>query len=177
LKFKLDSVLIDSNHIHIFSSWIDKKDSSHYNKKSNPYVFKLLHRSSQDGFDPASFHRNCDNKGATIWVAKVQGSTQLVGGYNPLDWDKHSGWKQTADSFVFNFTNGKNISTAELSYSSNRQHSVYCSKSYGPHTSSLQSSFDNKWSYYESSINYHPKIGIPANFTVENYEIFQVITK
>src|ERR1044071_2523427 len=28
LKFKLDSTLIESDHIPLFSSWIDKKDSS-----------------------------------------------------------------------------------------------------------------------------------------------------
>ena len=86
---KLDSTIIDeSNHVPLFASWIDKKDSSHYNKQKFPYRFKLLYRSSRDGQDTKSFHRNCDNKGATIWVAKVQGSTQLVGGYNPLDWGR-----------------------------------------------------------------------------------------
>src|SRR5688572_19069725 len=79
LKFELDSTLIKSDHIPLFSSWIDKKGSSHYDKKNNPYNFKLLHRSSRDGFDVKAFHRNCDGKGATIWIAKVQGSTQLVG--------------------------------------------------------------------------------------------------
>src|SRR3954465_2181416 len=32
-KFKLDSNLIEPDRIQLFSSWIDKKDSSHYNKK------------------------------------------------------------------------------------------------------------------------------------------------
>src|SRR2546421_4557371 len=97
LKFKLDSSLIESKHIPIFSSWIDRKDSSHYDKKDIPYDFKLLYHSSMDGFDNASFHRKCDNNGATIWVAKIQGSTQLLGGYNPLDWNGNRVWKKTAD--------------------------------------------------------------------------------
>src|SRR2546429_2247858 len=41
LKFKLDSTLIELNHISLFSSWIDRKKSSHYNKKRIPYDFKL----------------------------------------------------------------------------------------------------------------------------------------
>src|SRR5204862_6188278 len=106
-KPKLDSTLIKSNHIPLIASWIYKKDSSHYNNKNNPYEFKLLYRSNRDGFNTASFHRNCDNKGATIWVAKIQGSTQLIGGYNPLDWSSDSVWKNTSDSFLFNFTDGK----------------------------------------------------------------------
>src|SRR5437016_1444262 len=68
----LDSTLIKSNHPPIFASWIDKKDSSHYNKKNIPYDFKLLYRSSRDGIDTESFHRNSDDKGATIYVAKIK---------------------------------------------------------------------------------------------------------
>src|SRR5437016_2405492 len=45
LKFKLDFKL---EYISIFSSWIDKKDSSHYNKKNIPYKFNLLYRASRD---------------------------------------------------------------------------------------------------------------------------------
>src|SRR5205814_2234679 len=99
LKFKPDSTLIESSHIPVFASWIDKKESSHYNKKDIPYNFKLLYRSSRDGIGTDSFHRNCDNKRATIWVAKIKDSTQLIGGYNPLDWSGNSLRKSTADSF------------------------------------------------------------------------------
>src|SRR5205085_2289788 len=48
LKFKLDSTLINSKHIPLFASWIDKKGSSYYNNKTAPYEFKLLYRSSRD---------------------------------------------------------------------------------------------------------------------------------
>src|SRR5204863_98218 len=96
LKFKLDSTLIKSKHIPLFASWIDRKDSSHYNNNNKiPYDFKLLYRANKDGFNGASFHKNCDNKGATIWVAKIQGTTQLIGGYNPLDWSGNGVCKKT----------------------------------------------------------------------------------
>ena len=84
LGFKLDSNLVKPEHIPIFSSWIDKKDSSHYNKKKNPYKFNLLYRASRDGNTAAAFHEKCDNKGATIVIAKVQNSEKIVGGYNLL---------------------------------------------------------------------------------------------
>src|SRR5436305_11857736 len=41
LKFELDSALIKPEHVAIFSSWIDKKNSSHYNEKNIPYKFNL----------------------------------------------------------------------------------------------------------------------------------------
>src|SRR5256886_13193932 len=131
LRFS-NSTLIQSKHIPLFASWIDRKDSSHYNNKNIPYDFKLLYNSSRDGFDAASFHRNCDNKGATIWVAKIQGLTQLIGGYNPLDWSGH-GSKTTTDSFLFNFTDEKNISTAKLGYVKDPSSAVYCYNDQGPH--------------------------------------------
>src|SRR5207248_3277965 len=145
LKFKLDSNLIESKHIPIFASWIDKKEASHYNKKKIPYDFKLLYRSSRDGFDSRTFHGNCDNKGATIWVAKVQGSTQLIGGYNPLDWSGNGVWKSTTDSFIFNFTDGKNTSTAKLGYVNSVNYAVYCRNDFGPYMGDLYYYSNNCW--------------------------------
>ena len=55
MRFKLNSTLIESKHIPLFASWIDKKDSSHYNKKRIQYDFQLLYRSSRDGFDTQFF--------------------------------------------------------------------------------------------------------------------------
>jgi hypothetical protein len=170
-----DSTLVKSSHIPLFVSWIDKKDSSHYNKKNIPYEFKLLYRSSRDGNGTDSFHEHCDNKGATIWVAKIKNTTQLIGGYNPLDWSGNS-WKTTADSFIFNFTNGKLISTAELGYVNNTRYAVYCDSVYGPTMGNLQCN-KNNWSYYGGGGCYHPKLLIPTSFTVEDYEVFQVIKK
>src|SRR5438034_8487106 len=33
-RFKLHSTLIQSKHVPLFASWIDRKDSSHYNNKN-----------------------------------------------------------------------------------------------------------------------------------------------
>ncbi|CAB4383846.1 unnamed protein product [Rhizophagus irregularis] len=174
LKYHLDSILIEPDSILLLTSWIDKKDSSHYDKKNVPYDFKLLYRSSRDGIDSNSFHTNCDNKGATIWVAKIKDSTQLVGGYNPLDWSGDSGYKATVNSFLFSTTDGKNISTAKLSYVNMTSCAIYCSRAHGPSMGNLNCINDN-WLYnsYDNGDRY-PKIGIPAHFIVENYEVFQV---
>ncbi|EXX65011.1 hypothetical protein GLOIN_2v93702 [Rhizophagus irregularis DAOM 181602=DAOM 197198] len=176
-KYQLDSTLIGSNYIPIFASWVDKMDSSYYNRKNIPYDFKLLNRSSQDGNNISSFHKNCVNKGATIWIGKIKNSAQLIGGYNPLDWDQSFSWKTTADSFLFNFTNGKDFSTAKRSYVSMQNMAVYCSPNHGTTMGNLQH-YKNSWSYNNSDNgNRYPKIGIPENFEVEDYEVFQVIKK
>ncbi|CAB4383854.1 unnamed protein product [Rhizophagus irregularis] len=80
---QIGSTLIGSRHIPLFASWIDKKDSLHYNKKNTPYNFNLLYRSSRDGIDTRSFHRNCDNKGATIYIENF--STAKVSYVNKQD--------------------------------------------------------------------------------------------
>jgi hypothetical protein len=177
LKYQLDSTLIEPNSLPLFVSWIDKQDSTQCNKKNIPYEFKLLYRSSRDGIGSDSFHRNCDNKGATIWIAKIKDSTQLIGGYNPIDWGGNGGYKATSDSFLFNFTNGKNISTAKLSYVNNKSCAIYCNHTHGPSMGNLNCINDN-WLYnnYDNG-NRYPKIGIPGNFIIENYEVFQVIKK
>ena len=133
-----------------------------------------MYHSGRDGFDAASFHRNCDNKGATIWVAKIQGSTQLIGGYNPLDWSGNFVWKTTTDSFLFNFTDRKNISTAKLGFANNPTYAVGCSSNLGPQMGNFYCCGDNSWDNYGK---HYPNVGIPKRFTVENYEVFQVIKK
>ncbi|RGB43756.1 hypothetical protein C1646_797950 [Rhizophagus diaphanus] len=174
---QIDSTLIGSRHIPLFASWIDKKDSSHYNKKDTPYNFNLLYRSSRDGIDTRSFHRNCDNKGATIYIVKIKNSTQLVGGYNPLDWNGGL-WKTTADSFLFNFTDKQNVSTAKVSYVNIQDHAVYCYHNWGPTIGNLYCDSNNRWYYkiYSEGERY-PNIGIPTRFEVEDYEVFQVVRK
>jgi hypothetical protein len=179
LKLNVNSNLIEPNHLILFTSWIDKKDPSSYNRRKFPYDFKLLYRSSEDGFNSESFHKNCDNKGATIWVAKIWRSSQLIGGYNPLDWNGN-GWKNTLDSFLFSFKDGKNISTAKLGYVKDANRSVYCGKNFGPHMGDLNCAYyirsPNKWYYYGGDS--YPNIGIPTdNITVEDYEVFQIIKK
>ncbi|GET57400.1 BTB/POZ protein [Rhizophagus irregularis DAOM 181602=DAOM 197198] len=61
---------------------------------------------------------------------------------------------QTKWNFFYKFTDGKNISTAKLGYVKKPNYAIYCDNSQGPH------------------------MGIPtSNFSVDYYEVFQVIIK
>ncbi|CAI2177457.1 5793_t:CDS:2 [Funneliformis geosporum] len=79
-----------------------------------PYDFKLIYRATKDDMSQAAFHQNCDNKGATVVIVKINDSEQIVGGYNPFVWDLTSGWRRTYDSFIFLFKNGMDLKTAKL---------------------------------------------------------------
>src|SRR5581483_3799679 len=109
LGFKLDSTLVKPEHIPIFSSWIDKKEPLYYNKRNNPYKFNLLYRASRDGNTVKAFHEKCDNKGATVVIAKIQNSEKIIGGYSPLFWDSSNSHKYTNDSFIFSFVDRNNL--------------------------------------------------------------------
>src|SRR6266542_4458936 len=69
-KSRYDSVIITHQNFAMLASWIDKKEYTRY----IPYNFKLLYRGNKDGNTSVAFHARCDNKGATIVVAKIQNS-------------------------------------------------------------------------------------------------------
>src|SRR6266536_4663985 len=128
------STIIKSQHLNIFANWIDKKEILDYNKVERiPYIFKLIYRASRDGYTAAAFHEKCDNKGATIVIVKDTNSEQIIGGYNPLQWDSSNSYKSTNDSFIFLFKNRTNLQSAKVGYKNNRDNrSIYCNSVYGP---------------------------------------------
>ncbi|CAB4430713.1 unnamed protein product [Rhizophagus irregularis] len=60
-----------------------------------------------------------------------------------------------------------------MSYVNMQNKAVFCGNGYGPAMGNLYCN-DNDWSYRNSNNeNRYPKIGIPAKFEVEDYEVFQ----
>jgi hypothetical protein len=174
-KNTYDSILIKPQHFAIFSGWIEKKNDSHYNARNIPYNFNLLYRASRDGNTAAAFHAKCDNKGATIVIAKITNSEQIVGGYNPLFWNEKSNTnKSTSDSFIFTLT----TQTAKVSYSNGDPNSIQNYSVHGPvfGTSDL---YENNGTSWCSNPHSYPKIDeMPiGKFHVDDYEVFQVIKK
>ncbi|RIA84114.1 hypothetical protein C1645_430427 [Glomus cerebriforme] len=175
---KFNSNLIKTVHFAIFSSWIEKKGDSYYNTRNIPYNFNLLYRASRDGNTIAAFHTKCDNKGATIVIAKITNLEQIVGGYNPLNWDSTSGYKHTNDSFIFSFTDRNNIQTAKMTFSNDGNNSIYCGSNFGP-IFGPQDLYELKNGTWGSDQSAYPKIdGMPTGgFNVDDYEVFQVVKK
>jgi hypothetical protein len=174
-----DSVVVNNNHFAIFSSWIEKKNNSSYNVKNIPYNFKLLYRSSRDGNAVSAFHEKCDNQGATIVIVKIKNSNQIVGGYNPLNWDLSNSWKSTYDSFIYSFANKDNLQSAKVGYNNDDKYSIFGGYiNYGPlfgvgHDLGFR---DNKW--YRNKSRSYPDVGIPLNnFDVDDFEVFQIVKK
>jgi len=179
-KFVSDSILVEPQHFAIISSWINKKENLHYNLRNVPYKFNLLYRASRDGKTAAAFHEKCDNKGATIVVAKVNNSEQIVGGYNPLLWDKSNSYKSTEDSFIFSFVNRTNTQTAKVGYVKKQMFydAIYCHSGYGPAfgDDDIYCSSDGSWN--ANNPTSYSQIDITnGQFYTDDYEVFQVIKK
>ena len=70
----------------------------------NPYFFKRIFCRSVDGFEQAIFKDKCIGKGATVFVIRAKDTGEILGGYNPLSWQRSKVWFDTNDSFIFAIT-------------------------------------------------------------------------
>ncbi|RHZ73753.1 hypothetical protein Glove_229g81 [Diversispora epigaea] len=104
---ELISTIINEAHVAEISSWIDRK-STIYTLTNVPYKLQLILRGSEDGFQPQTFWDICDRHAGTIVIAKVAGTDEILGGYNPLAWDNSTEgiYMETNDSFIFSLKNG-----------------------------------------------------------------------
>ncbi|RHZ87650.1 hypothetical protein Glove_33g213 [Diversispora epigaea] len=188
------STIISEDHAAEISNWIDRKTAT-YSTTNIPYKFELILRGTRDGLAPQTFWNICHGHVCTIVVAKVKGTDEIIGGYNPLTWDNTLNgnsniWMETNDSFIFSLKNGniqnsilsrvKETKCAILNVCKNYQkiHGPYFG--YGFSLYSKESNFNldslsyccNFFSYYEKRI----KIS-STKFSIDNYEVFKVIRK
>ncbi|RHZ87530.1 hypothetical protein Glove_33g190 [Diversispora epigaea] len=189
----LFSTIISEDHAAEISSWIDRKTTT-YSTTNIPYKFELILCGTRDGFAPQTFWNICQDHACTIVVAKVKGTDEIIGGYNPLAWDNtldgnSNRWMETKDSFIFSLKNG-NIQNSILSRVKETKCAILnvCKnqKFYGPFFGygfsfySQVSNFNldclsfcnNSWDYYEKRIKTSSD-----RFSIDNYEVFQVIRK
>ncbi|PKY35745.1 hypothetical protein RhiirB3_533295 [Rhizophagus irregularis] len=185
----IDSKIVDTNIISTVSKWVDKVviNDNNYKELYLLYKFELLLRGSRDGFTPKKFHELCDGKANTVTFIKVKGNEEILGGYNPLKWETTNSIAKTEDSFIFSFKD-KNIKNAILSNVIDANNALDYSRgcgpqfghdlninSYGKLRSDESTPFD---STYCQRINYEKRIRVTkCNFSIEDYEVFQIMRK
>ncbi|CAI2170393.1 4798_t:CDS:2 [Funneliformis geosporum] len=170
-----DSVLINKHQIKRISRWIDGTyNLGIHGDINNINRFILLTRGNRDGMSGDDFHSRCDNKGPTIVLAKVDKTNVIVGGYNPNSWSSSNEWIDTNQCFIFSFKSDgcrEGIDDIILSRIKNPSVAIFDGDSnYDIGFSDLQL-FSGKYEH----INYEKKLMIEKNFTIINYEVFQVI--
>ncbi|RIB05258.1 hypothetical protein C2G38_2253909 [Gigaspora rosea] len=190
---ELFSTIISHAHAAEIASWIDKKDDI-YSIENNPYDFKLLLRERK--FSADSFWNLCDKKENIILIIKVNGTDEILGGYNPIGWNKkgsESGkFNSCNECFIFSLNNGI-IQDSILSRVKKPKFAIYNRESYGPCFGGSLGSYSGvnfdlamkekdpcycKYNSYEKSIRDAPvDENSKSNFAVEEYEIFQIHKK
>ncbi|RHZ79241.1 hypothetical protein Glove_150g66 [Diversispora epigaea] len=119
-RITVSSDIITNEHALEISSWIDRKETLY------PYEFKLLVKGSRDGFDIKTIYNICDKVSNTVLILKVKDTGEILGGYNPLEWDKNSKgqWKKTQDCFAFSLKTA-NLENSILSRVESFDHAMY----------------------------------------------------
>ncbi|CAG8469601.1 12239_t:CDS:2 [Ambispora gerdemannii] len=187
----INSVLINTRHLGILSTWIGRKDDNPF-KDGNivhdfrviPYQLKLLLRGTRDGFSPGAFHNKCDSKDATIVVMKIRGSGQLIGGYNPIGWSSKNMWVNSRYCFIFSFDDGMGLHKSVLSRIVDPSRAILCSQMIGACFGSgdlvmggARSDFDMDLACSSNIQSYEKTITSLDRFSVEEYEVFQVMRR
>ena len=166
-----DSLILNNNKNYIDNilKWINK---------NNIIRTELLYRKSKDGDSIDTFHKLCDNKENNLILIKTTDGI-LIGGYTPLSWDDHSGYKHDNNTFIFSLT------TNNISKKKQKNQSIYCHKNCGPCSCCFGLGFKDKRNmsqgHFDSSCSYYTDFSkiIPNNkagaFDVEEVEIFQIL--
>jgi hypothetical protein len=184
----IDSRIVNLNIVSLISRWIDKidiKSKFAYTRELYlPYEFKLLLRGSKNGFTPKMFHKLCDYKLCTVTFIKVEGTEEIIGGYNPSVWKSNSNGKysKTKDSFIFSFKSKESFKDPILSHVIDTEKALfYCSKfgpTFGDDINICVNDDDDSKEYDYCThipIRYEKKIRDTDDFSIEDYEVFQIM--
>ncbi|RIB13102.1 hypothetical protein C2G38_2041254 [Gigaspora rosea] len=177
------SSIINDKHFAEISSWIDHRPSK-YDITEIPYKFNLLLRGSRDGFTHEKFHRLCDNIPGTVVIIKVNGTNEILGGYNPLIWISNDlsewlstiKWLSTTDSFIF-LLKPQNLPNSILS----RIHAKFAIGWHSMRGPIFGGSFfmqddSKKWYYVHKDANYERRLRSDnTNLLIDEFEVFQVL--
>ena len=135
----------------------------------------MLYRGTRDGFSGDKFHEMCDDQSHTVTIVKVKNSNEILGGYNPIVWQKSifSSYSNTKKSFIFSFRDKENIESYILSRVKRNAFAIVLNSalgSFGRGDLSLsQLHCRCQKNSYEKAIR---ETG--AKFTMKEYEVFQM---
>ncbi|RIB18505.1 hypothetical protein C2G38_2184409 [Gigaspora rosea] len=178
-SMSIPSSIMNLEHAVEISSWIDQRSTS-YDITEIPYEFKLLLRGSRDGFDVKTFHKLCDNIHGLIVVIKVENSNEILGEYNPLDWNStNNGLTKAPGSFIFSLKN-ENMKESILSRVNDQSVAIFYDQDHGPWFNGFghyNPDGPKNWRYSGSNSNtYQPPIRntVDIYFSIDDYEVFQI---
>ncbi|RHZ87329.1 hypothetical protein Glove_37g111 [Diversispora epigaea] len=178
----ISSNIITDEHALEISSWIDRKETPY--TENNPYGFKLLVRGSKDGFDVKTILEICDKVSNTVIVLKVEGTGEIIGGYNPLEIynnNIYGQWYYSEDSFAFSLKT-ENLKNSIVSRVTNFDQAIFYCSGYSYFQFGrilwLRGNLKTGKESRCHTEHYEKKIRSNADgFSVEEFEVFKVSPK
>nr|CAG8571906.1 6531_t:CDS:2 [Entrophospora candida] len=139
--------------------------------------------SSRDGFTGLDFHSKCDSKGATITIMKVNGSSELYGGYTPIDWLSQNTWGYCKESFIF-CLDDKDLDKSIISRVKDPSRAINYYNNYGPSFGTGDLKMTGNFKNESRCCCQHGDYELPIransddiHFSVDEYEVFQIIPR
>ncbi|RIB22473.1 hypothetical protein C2G38_988038 [Gigaspora rosea] len=178
------STIINEEHAAEIASWIDEKTTT-YSTRNNPYEFRLLLRGSRDGFTRDTFWNLCGKKKNVVLIIKVKNTDEILGGYNPIGWEKPFAYNyiRCDKSFIFSLRNGT-IQNSILSRVKLQHEAIWNTIFVGPTFNQDLVSFNSSNKSWCQHKSYEKPIrNVPVDesnrsyFSLEYYEIFQINSK
>ncbi|EXX63879.1 uncharacterized protein OCT59_027267 [Rhizophagus irregularis] len=178
---EIDSEIITIQHAELILKWVNRLEIT--DEIKHAYKFKLLLRGSRDGFTPKKFHEICDNQSHTITIIKVKDSKEILGGYNPIAWESNEfseicdeAFSSTKDSFIFSFKDSDDIESYILSRIKFEKYAIYNASGHGPSFGGDLSLIGVFCGCSKGFYEKHIRETAVDNFSVEEYEVFQIIS-
>jgi len=152
--------------------------------------WELIYKGKRDGLQGYNFHSKCDNQGPTMTVVRVSNNRFIMGGFTSLNWGGNRGYQSDHKAFLFSLTNnrGKPIKLV----SSGDAHSISDQSASGPCWGSgnnlhLYQQMNSNSNYANTGTSYRPEdatvnysqdlLAGQYNFTVDDIEVFKLLTK
>jgi len=174
-----DTTLMNEPMQDLINKWVGSIDQK----------WKLLYRSSRDGWLSDDFHRLCNCKGPTLTV--VRAGANIFGGFNPLCWQSRNTYVHDVRTWLFSLTNNDNTPLKMCLSSNAPPFTIYDHADYGPtfgggHDLCIQSNANNTTQNY-TNLGYsfevpqetttQPKTFLTGGFyfTPDEIEVFGIV--
>jgi len=92
----ISSAIISSNDVELINTWL-------LNKAKKFIKYKLLYRSSRDGFTKAAFQEKVNVLKPTLCLVRTN-TDKICGGYSDQDWTPSGGYKSSDNAFFFSLS-------------------------------------------------------------------------
>ncbi|CAG8714628.1 15496_t:CDS:2 [Acaulospora morrowiae] len=179
----IKSRIIGQRHAALIAAWICQVEMYHKPDRMT-YVFDLRIRGTRDGFSHNTFKSVANHVEKTIVVARVKGSSEIIGGYNPYSW-RHDRcvdfWRPESRTFIFSFPDGEPSEKAIFSKINpeHQERAMYIRKDGGPEFGDMDLYMSDQFNLNTGvrcrQRHYLEKIReSEESFAVDEYEMFQV---